>query len=119
MKLVSHLSVGAAALAVGAVGAATVTAQQDRPAAAPVADARSEQVRTVVVTRTIHRTRHVRARAHAVAPRATAPVVQAAPAVRAAPSQPAAAPVRTRSSGGYGSGSDEHERSDDGGETDD
>jgi len=118
MKLVSHLSVGAAALAVGGVAAGTITAARDRPAP-PVAGAQPEQVRTVVVTQTVHRTRHVKPKArHAAAAPAPAP---AAPVVRAsAPAPRSAAPVRSQTSGGRAGGDDgaEHERGEDGGRDD-
>lgn len=144
MKLVSHLSVGAAALAVGGVAAGTITNAKDKaPAdAAPVAATAAtqpEQVRTVIETRTIHRTKHVKAKArrasapkrravvHAVVPAVAPPARQAAapaPVVRVSAPAPAAAPVRravkpvsTHTSGGSGSSGeheDEYEREDHG-----
>lgn len=126
MKLVSQLSIGAAAIAVGGVAGGTIVAAKNdsSPAATPGPRTASPlPVRTVVETHTIHRTRHVRAHAPAAAPRpataqpaAAAPpaVVQPAAVVRAsAPtaSGPSSAPVQTRSSGGGTGG--EHEGGDD------
>jgi hypothetical protein len=119
---------GATLLALGALGGAAVSSQPDRPPAAQVPKAVPAEVRTVVVTRTIHRVRHERAPrpAHPVAapppvPAAPAPasrVVQVAAAprprvpLRAVAPRPAPKPLRSHTSGAAG----HHGEGDDGGE---
>src|SRR5204863_9136193 len=119
-RTISHLAVAAAALVAGGLGAAAFSADPERPDSAIAArtlPAPPEQVRTAVVTKTIHRVRHVRVHHSAPAP-APAPAPAAIPvappprpvAVRA-PVAPASHPVTTRTSGhaGGGGGEREHE----------
>ena len=142
-RITTHVAVAVAALTAGAAGSAVLLANAD-PAgtAATVASpgpTPPEQVRTVVVTRTIHRVRHVHVRARHPLPvsappiRTAAPVAVAPRVVRSAPvSQPlrtssqtrtlrptGSSPLRTRTSGHSGAGTHEdgaeHERGDDGG----
>lgn len=124
-RIASHLVVAAIALPAGALGASALapreTSEQPRVLrrlAAP------EHVRTVVVTRTIHRVRHVHARPHPApaptgsvnAPTAATPVAAPAAAPRAPVAGPPAvavrqpaAPLRTRTSGASHGASGEHE----------
>jgi hypothetical protein len=117
---VSHVAVAATALLAGGAGALAFSnpeaAHTEAAASAPPAP--PEQVRTVVVTRTIHRIRHVRVHHKPVpvvaaappAPVAAAPAVVSRP-VAVAPRQQVVQPLKTRTSGhgsgGHGEG--EHE----------
>ena len=90
-RTASHIAVAAAALVVGGLGA-TAFSNPDparEGAAAPTQPAPPEEVRTVVVTKTIHRVRHVRV--HRPAAAAAPP-----PAPVAVAPRPAPAPVATR-----------------------
>ena len=119
-RITTHVAVAAVALTAGAAGSAalfagadpvTTTASVSRPAPAP-----PEQVRTVVVTRTIHRVRHVHVRPRRPAPvsappvpvsappppvRTAAPIAVAPRTIRSAPATQR--PLRTRTSGHGGS----------------
>jgi hypothetical protein len=116
-RYASHIAVAAAALVAGGFGATAFSnPESSRDAAAvPTQTVPPEQVRTVVVTKTIHRVRHVRVHAKpapAPAPRpAPVAVVPARPRYVpvAAPRRvvaPATHPLKTRTSG-HGGG--EHE----------
>lgn len=125
-RVISHLAIAVAALVAGGLGAMAFTTDPERPdgaVAARTLPPPPEQVRTVVVTKTIHRVRHVRVHprrpAVVAAPPATAPAPAAAPvavaprpvAVRA-PAVAPSHPVTTRTSGhgsGGGGGEREHE----------
>lgn len=87
-RIVSHIAVAAAALAVGGLGATAFSNSEPARsgAAVPTQPAAPEEVRTVVVTKTIHRVRHVRVHR---------PTPAAAPPVAVAP-RPAPAPVAAR-----------------------
>jgi hypothetical protein len=116
-RIATHLVVVAAALTAGAAGAAAVGRPEPAGDAATIRRLAPgpEQVRTVVITRTIHRVRHVHVRPRRPPAAATPPVAAAAPApapvVAAAPPRrvAAAAPLRTRTSGGSGHGGGERE----------
>jgi hypothetical protein len=123
-RIISHLAIAAAALLAGGLGAMAFTADPKGPDAAVATrtlPAPPEQVRTVVVTKTIHRVRHVRvhprhlavvaAPAPAPAPVAVAPRTVAARAPAVVPSRPGT----TRTSGHGGSGGGEHEHEHEGG----
>jgi hypothetical protein len=92
-RLTSHIAVAAAALLAGGLGAAAFSNSEPArdSAAVPTQPVPPEQVRTVVVTKTIHRVRHVRVHAHR-----PAAVVAAPPAPVAVAPAPAPAPVVTR-----------------------
>jgi hypothetical protein len=112
-RIPSHLAVAAAALVAGGLAATAFSADPERPASAVAArtlPAPPPQVRTVVVTKTIHRIRHVRVHHRSPAPApapAPAPVpvaVAPRPVVVRAPVAPASRPVTTRTSGHGGGG---------------
>lgn len=143
-RITTHVAVAVAALTAGAAGSAVLLANADPVGTAATVTSPGppppEQVRTVVVTRTIHRVRHVHVRARRPAPvsappiRAAAPVAVAPRTVRSAPvSQPLRtstqtravrptgnSPLRTRTSGHSGAGTHEdgaeHEHEDAGGD---
>lgn len=124
-RTASHLAVAAVALVAGGATSAALFAHADpvRTAATVSAPPAPEQVRTEVVTRTIHRVRHVHPRHHRAAvaaappmPSSAPPVPVVTPVVRTA--APVAAvrrttapvrPLQTRSSGA--AGTREHEDS--------
>jgi hypothetical protein len=126
-RITSHIAVAAAALAAGGLGATAFSSPEParQQSAIPAQPAPPEQVRTVVVTKTIHRVRHVRVHPHRPAPSA-APPPPVAVAPRPAPAPvpvatrrpvtlrpaPAAQPLKTRSSGGAGGGGGEREGGD-------
>jgi hypothetical protein len=98
-SIASHLSIAVVGLVGGGIGAAAVS--QSPPAhpttlvSAPPRPLPPE-VRTVVVTRTIHRVRHIHAKVHRRPPAAAPPPVRvavaSAPVVHAAPAPVVAAP---------------------------
>jgi len=121
-RFASHIAIAAAALVAGGFGATAFSSPESsrENAAVPTQTAPPEQVRTVVVTKTIHRVRHVRVHHKAVATPAPAPApapVAVAPARPryvpvAAPRPvvaPATRPLKTRTSGHGTSGESEHE----------
>jgi len=119
-RIISHLAIAAAALVAGGLGALAFSGDPERPGAAIATRTLPpppEQVRTVVVTKTIHRVRHVRVHprhpAVIAAPPAPAPppapvVVAPRPVAARAPA-PAPSRVTTRTSGHAGTGGGEHE----------
>jgi len=123
-RFASHIAIAAAALVAGGFGATAFSSPESsrEAAAAPTLTAPPEQVRTVVVTKTIHRVRHVRVHhkaAPAVAPAAPPPVAVAPQRPRyvpvAAPRPvvaPATHPLKTRTSGASGTGEHEHDGGD-------
>jgi hypothetical protein len=121
-RFASHIAIAAAALVAGGFGATAFSSPESsrEGAAVPTQTAPPEQVRTVVVTKTIHRVRHVRVHHKPVAapaPAAPAPVAVAPARPRYVPvaaPRPVVAPatthpLKTRTSGHGGSGSGEHE----------
>ena len=119
-RFASHIAIAAAALVAGGFGATAFSSPESsrENAAVPTQTAPPEQVRTVVVTKTIHRVRHVRVHHKAVATPAPAPApVVVAPArpryVPVAAPRPVVAPstrpLKTRTSGHGASGESEHE----------
>lgn len=115
------LGTGAALAGLGGLAAAAVTVDtsEPAPAAQPVPKV---ETRTVVIRTVEHRVKRVQpkhARAHAAPTPAAVPAAQPAPVVQLAPTRVAtappatanSAPIRTRASGGSGSG-----RGDDGAE---
>jgi hypothetical protein len=124
-RFASHIAIAAAALVAGGFGATAFSSPESsrEGAAVPTLTAPPEQVRTVVVTKTIHRVRHVRVHhkaAPVAAPAAAPPPVAVAPARPryvpvAAPRPvvaPATHPLKTRTSGGSGTGEHEHDGGD-------
>jgi hypothetical protein len=121
-RIISHIAVAAVALAAGGLGATAFSSTEPADRAIVPARPLPEQVRTVVVTKTIHRVRHVRVH-HKPAPVAAPPppvavapqpVVARSPAVVRRPvtirPAPATHPLKTRTSGhGGGGGGGEHE----------
>jgi hypothetical protein len=121
-RYASHIAIAATALAAGGLGATAFSNPETArdSAAVPTQPVPPEQVRTVVVTKTIHRVRHVRVHhRQAQAPAAPPPApVAVAPAPAPAPvvtRRPVALrpthPIQTRTSGHSGSGG-EHESGD-------
>jgi hypothetical protein len=121
-RITSHLAIAAAALVAGGMGAAAFTSPgPERQATTLPARPLPPQVRTVVVTKTIHRVRHVRVHARRPAPVAAPPPAPVAVAARQVPVRspvvvrrplsirpvPATHPLKTRTSGQGGGG--EHE----------
>jgi hypothetical protein len=121
-RITSHVAVATAALVAGGLGATAFSSpEQERQATTVPARPLPPQVRTVVVTKTIHRVRHVRVHPHP-APVAAAPPAPVAVAPRPAPVRspvvmrrpvairpaPATHPLKTRTSG-HGGGGGEHE----------
>jgi hypothetical protein len=119
-RITSHIAIAAAALVAGGLGATAFSSTEpERQAKTVPARPLPPQIRTVVVTKTIHRVRHVRVHARHPAPVAAPPpapvaVVPAPAPVRSPvvarrpvviPSAPATHPLKTRTSGGGG----EHE----------
>ena len=134
MSMSKLIITGGTVAGLGALGAVALASNDaPTPTASPSARRVVEmppEIRTVTVTRTIHRVRHEHAPAKTAAPTAApapAPAVAAARApAAAAPAPPAAVPVRsskplrTSSSPGATHGeSDEHEHGDDGAHGDD
>ena len=131
-RYASHIAVATAALVAGGLGATAFSNPEParQASAVPAQTMPPEQVRTVVVTKTIHRVRHVRVHAkHPPATPAPAAAVAAAPApapvatrrqVVLRPSHPIQThtsghggtspshPIKTHTSGG-GGGEHEHE----------
>ena len=119
-RFASHIAIAAAALVAGGFGATAFSSPESARdnAAVPTQTAPPEQVRTVVVTKTIHRVRHVRVHHKAVAAPAVTSAVAVAPArpryVPVAAPRPVVAPatthpLKTRTSGHGASGESEHE----------
>ena len=119
-RFASHIAIAAAALVAGGFGATAFSSPESARdnAAVPTQTAPPEQVRTVVVTKTIHRVRHVRVHHKAVATPAPAPAPVAVAPARpryvpvAAPRPvvaPATRPLKTRTSGHGTGGESEHE----------
>ena len=115
-RFASHIAIAAAALVAGGFGATAFSSPESsrENAAVPTQTAPPEQVRTVVVTKTIHRVRHVRGHHKAVATPAPVAVTPARPRYVpvAAPRPvvaPATRPLKTRTSGHGASGESEHE----------
>ena len=119
-RFASHIAIAAAALVAGGFGATAFSSPESsrEGAAVPTQTAPPEQVRTVVVTKTIHRVRHVRVHHKPVAAPAPAPAPVAVAPARpryvpvAAPRPvvaPATRPLSTHTSGHGGSGEHEHE----------
>jgi hypothetical protein len=118
-RILSHAVIAAVALVTGGAAAIAFSANPERPASAVATrtlPAPPDEVRTVVVTKTIHRVRHVKAhRPPAPAAPAPAPAPVPAPVAvvprRVAVQAPAVVhtrPVTTRTSG-HGTGGGEHE----------
>jgi hypothetical protein len=105
-RIATHALVAAAAVTAGGLGAATLTPAEDSRTAVAVRrlPPQPEQVRTVIVTKTIHRLRYVHPRPRPpAAAAAPPPVAPAAPAPASAVRPRLAvgsAPLRTRTSGG-------------------
>lgn len=120
-RFASHIAIAAAALVAGGFGATAFSSPESsrENAAVPTQTAPPEQVRTVVVTKTIHRVRHVRVHhkpaAAPAAPPAPVAVAPARPryvpvvAPRPVVAPAATHPLKTRTSGHGGSGESEHE----------
>jgi hypothetical protein len=113
-RITSHVAIAAAALVAGGLGATAFSSTEpERQAATVPARPLPPRVRTVVVTKTIHRVRHVRVHARRPAPVAAPPPapVAAAPSAPVAVTRrpvairaPATRPLRTRTSGHGGGG---------------
>ena len=113
-SITSHVAIATAALVAGGLGA-TAFSSPDPVRQATTIPGRPlpPQVRTVVVTKTIHRVRHVRVHPHP-APVAAPPPAPVAVAPRPAPVRspvairlrpaPATQPLKTRTSGHGGGG---------------
>jgi len=123
MSMSKLIITGGTVAGLGALGAVALASNNAPTPAAPPSARRvvelPPEIRTVTVTRTIHRVRHEHAPAKTAAPPAAPPVAPPAAAPAAVPVR-SAKPLRTSSSPGAVHGeSDEHDHGDDGAHGDD